>query len=57
MKFYPRQSQSEAIDFILEHEACGIFFDTGSGKTATILTALVILLHDYFKISKKTYYH
>lgn len=48
MKFYPRQYQREAIQFILQHNACGVLLDIGMGKTVIALTAMQKLLYDYF---------
>ena len=47
MKFKPWDYQQEAVQFILNHEKCGLFLEMGLGKTVITLTALAQLLEDY----------
>lgn len=52
MKYTPHSYQGRAKDFILEHEACGLFLEMGLGKTVITLTAIDELLNDRFEVSK-----
>src|SRR6056297_380053 len=52
MKYVPHEYQKYAKDFILSHEACGLFLDMGLGKTVIALTAIDELMFDYFDIAK-----
>jgi len=52
MKYTPRAYQEYAENFILEHEAAGLFLDMGLGKTAISLSACEKLLRDSFDIYK-----
>ena len=44
--------QEYAKDFIIKNKKCGLFLDMGLGKTVTSLTAIDILMNDYFDIGK-----
>ncbi len=50
--FEPHPYQQRGIRWILEHPSAGLFLPMGSGKTVTTLTALGILLHDTFVVSR-----
>ena len=52
MKYSPHAYQKRATQFILEHEACGLFLEMGLGKTVITLTAIDELLNDRFEVSK-----
>lgn len=52
MKYEPFQYQRFAEDFVLEHEACGLFLDMGLGKTAITLSACEKLLRDRFEVDR-----
>lgn len=52
MIFRPHNYQTRAIDFILEHEFCGLFLDMGLGKTVATLTALDKLLYERLESEK-----
>ncbi len=52
MNYTPRAYQEYAENFILEHEAAGLFLDMGLGKTAISLSACEKLLRDSFDIYK-----
>lgn len=52
MKYVPRPYQDYAENFILEHEAAGLFLDMGLGKTAITLSACEKLLRDRFDVSR-----
>lgn len=44
MIFKPYEYQKKGIQWILDREACGLFWGMGTGKTVTTLTALDLLL-------------
>lgn len=44
--------QKYCINFIIDHPYSGIFLDMGLGKSIITLTAVWLLLFDYFEISK-----
>lgn len=44
MKFTPHSYQRDAINWILNHERCGLFLDMGLGKTAITLTAIARMI-------------
>ena len=46
MSFTPYPHQAAGIDWIIRHEAAGLFWGMGTGKTVTTLTAVDQLLHD-----------
>ena len=52
MKYSPHAYQKRATQFIIEHEACGLFLEMGLGKTVITLTAIDELLNDRFEVSK-----
>ena len=52
MEFRPHEYQQRAVDFILEHQACGLFLEMGLGKTAITLTAIDKLMNDRFEVSR-----
>ena len=52
MIFTPHAYQQHGVDFILDHEKCGLFLDMGLGKTVTCLTAVMELLYDRLEIKK-----
>lgn len=43
MKWVPRKDQREALDWMLTHEACGLFAKPGNGKTAISYAGLKVL--------------
>lgn len=52
MKFNPYPYQKKSIDWILEHDRCGLLLDMGLGKTVCTLTAIEDLIYNRFEISK-----
>lgn len=52
MEFRPHPYQEYAVNYILEHDNCGLFLDMGLGKTISALTALWDLLLNSFDIGK-----
>lgn len=50
--FNARPYQQACIDTMLHLPACGLFLKPGMGKTASTLTAIDLLLHDYFAIHR-----
>lgn len=44
--------QKYCINFIIDHPCSGVFLDMGLGKSVIALTAVWILMFDYFDISK-----
>lgn len=52
MKYVPHDYQKYAGDFIIDHPACALMLDMGLGKTVITLTAIWLLLFDYFEFSK-----
>lgn len=52
MKYEPYQYQAYAEQFILDHNAAGLFLDMGLGKTAISLSACEKLLRDWFEVGK-----
>lgn len=49
MSFVPYPHQDAGIDWIIDHEAAGLFWGMGTGKTVTTLTAIDRLLYDYLE--------
>lgn len=52
MRYVPHEYQKYAEEFIINNPACALMLDMGLGKTVITLTAIRILLFDYFEISK-----
>lgn len=52
MKYKAHDYQKYAADFILEHPVSCLILDMGLGKTVITLTALWLLLFDYFEVSR-----
>ncbi|MEW8994421.1 SNF2-related protein [Clostridium sp.] len=52
MKYVPHDYQKYAEEFIINNPACALMLDMGLGKTVITLTAIWILLFDYFEFSK-----
>lgn len=52
MKYLPRPYQEYAEQFVLEHDAAGLFLDMGLGKTAITLSACEKLLRDRFDVER-----
>ena len=52
MKYYPHNYQSYAIDFIIGHPICFLMLGCGLGKTVISLSALELMLYDYFNTNK-----
>lgn len=52
MKYNPHNYQAYSTDFIINHKAAGLFLEQGLGKTVITLTAIWILLYDYFDSTK-----
>lgn len=52
MKYVPHDYQKYAEEFIINHPACALMLDMGLGKTVITLTAIWLLLFDYFEFSK-----
>lgn len=49
MKYRPHDYQSYAAEFIIDHPVCALMLDMGLGKTVITLSALLLLLYDYFR--------
>jgi SNF2 family DNA or RNA helicase len=52
VKFTPHKYQEYAIRKIIETPYVGLFLEMGLGKTVTTLTAIDLLLHDYFDVNR-----
>ena len=52
MKYLPHAYQKRATQFILAHEAAGLFLEMGLGKTVITLTAIDELMNDRFEVQK-----
>lgn len=52
MKYYPHNYQSYATDFIIGHPICFLMLGCGLGKTVISLSALELMLYDYFNTNK-----
>ena len=52
MIFTPHAYQRHGVEFILNHEKCGLFLDMGLGKTVTCLTAIMELLYDRLEVGR-----
>lgn len=52
MQFKPHVYQQHSIDYIFEHEKCGLILDMGLGKTVITLTAIQDLMYDYLSVEK-----
>ena len=52
MKYVPHDYQVRAKDFILEHDASGLFLDMGLGKTVITMTAIDELMYDRLEVAK-----
>jgi len=52
MKFIAHDYQQYATDFIIEHPVSCLILDMGLGKTVITLTALWLLLFDYFEVRR-----
>ena len=46
MKYRPYEYQKTAMQWILDHQRCGLFLDMGLGKTVSTLTAIQQLMDD-----------
>ena len=52
MKYIPHNYQDYATNKILELPKVGLFLDMGLGKTVITLTAIYLLMFDYFDIQR-----
>ena len=52
MKYKPHQYQEHATERIIECPSILLFLEMGLGKTVSTLTAVDMLLNDYFEVSK-----
>lgn len=52
IKYNPHNYQAYSTNFIINHKAAGLFLEQGLGKTVITLTAIWILLYDYFDATK-----
>lgn len=52
MKYKPYDYQSYATQWIIDKEKAALFLDMGMGKTSCTLTAISLLLYDYFEVAK-----
>jgi SNF2 family DNA or RNA helicase len=52
MKYDPHPYQAYALDRIIQEPNYALFLEMGLGKTVVALTAVDLLLYDYFKITK-----
>lgn len=51
-EYQPHPYQVYSTDFILQHKEAGLFLEPGLGKTVISLTAIWMLLYDYFDATK-----
>jgi len=51
-KYQPHDYQAYSTDFIIKHKAAGLFLEPGLGKTVITLTAIWLLLYDYFDATR-----
>lgn len=51
-EYQPHPYQDYSTDFILQHKEAGLFLEPGLGKTVISLTAIWMLLYDYFDATK-----
>ncbi|MBU9723102.1 MULTISPECIES: DEAD/DEAH box helicase [Bacillaceae] len=51
-EYQPHHYQVYSTDFILKHKEAGLFLEPGLGKTVISLTAVWLLLYDYFDATK-----
>ena len=51
-EYHPHHYQVYSTDFILQHKEAGLFLEPGLGKTVISLTAVWLLLYDYFDATK-----
>ncbi|EYE88015.1 DEAD/DEAH box helicase [Fervidicella metallireducens AeB] len=52
MKYTPYSYQQYAASWIIDKKYSALFLDCGLGKTVITLTAISVLLYDYFEITK-----
>lgn len=52
MEYKPYGYQQIATEYILDHAACGLFLDTGLGKTVCTLTAIEELMYNRFEVAR-----
>ena len=52
MKYKPHKYQEYATQRIIDTPYIGLFLEMGLGKTVATLTAIDILLHDYFEVNR-----
>lgn len=52
MKYKPHEYQSYCINYIIEHPICALMLDMGLGKTSICLSAVWLLLFDYFQVAR-----
>ena len=52
MKYIPFPYQNFTTQFIVANAAAGVLLDMGMGKTVTTLTAIWLLLFDYFAVNR-----
>ena len=50
--FVPHKYQTDCINFVLEHEFCGLFLDMGLGKTVITLTAIQKLKFERWSVGR-----
>lgn len=50
--FKPHRYQREALQFLIDNPAAGLFQDMGMGKTVTVLSYLDVLKNDYLELGK-----
>lgn len=52
MEYKPHGYQAFSTDFILKNKSAGLFLEPGLGKTIITLTAIWLLIYDYFDVTK-----
>ena len=52
MRYQPHNYQTQAKEFIIDHDEAAIFLGMGLGKTVITLTAVWELMLDYFEVSR-----
>ena len=51
-EFTPHKYQEECINFIIDHDFCGLFLDMGLGKTVITLSAIQKLKYERWSVSR-----
>ena len=52
MKYVPHKYQEQSVQYIIDRPFSALFLDLGLGKTSTTLTAIDLLINDYFEVDR-----